>query len=157
MQTIRRAVDTDIPDMVAIAAAKRIEYQGYSPVFWRKAPDASSRQEHYFQALLHDPNLIALIAAGEETLAGFVIGALTTAPPIYNSGGPVCLIDDFAVADPTHWPTIGAALFEAMQREAKGRGAVLIVVVCAQRDEAKRTLLRAVGLSVASEWHVGLL
>jgi GNAT superfamily N-acetyltransferase len=157
MQTIRRAVDADIPGMVAITEAKRIEYQGYSPVFWRKAPDASSRQEHYFQALLRDPNIIALIAEVKETLVGFVIGALTTAPPVYNPGGPVCLIDDFAVEAPTHWPVIGAALFEAMQREAKGRGAVLIVVVCAQRDEAKRTLLRAVGLSVASEWHVGSL
>jgi hypothetical protein len=49
-------------------------------------------------------------------------------------------------------------LFEAtMQREAKARGAVLMVVVCAQRDQAKRSLLRDVGLSVASEWYVGSL
>ena len=87
-----------------------------------------------------------------------MIGALTTVPPVYNSGSPVCFIVDFAVAHPAHWPAIGAALFEAtMQREAKARGAVLMVVVCAQRDQAKRSLLRDVGLSVASEWYVGSL
>jgi hypothetical protein len=35
---IRYAIAADIPDMVAIAETKRIEYEGYSPVFWRKAP-----------------------------------------------------------------------------------------------------------------------
>src|SRR5262249_54327195 len=148
MPTIRRAVETDIPGMVAIAEAKRIEYQGYAPVFWRKAPDASSRHEHYLQPLLHSPDVIALAAETEEGLVGCGIGALTRAPPVYNPGGPVCLIDDFVVAHLAHWPAIGTALFEVMQREARARGAVLIVVICAQRDHAKRTLLRGVGLSV---------
>jgi hypothetical protein len=45
---IRRAAETDIPNMVAIAETKRIEYEGCSPVFWRKAPDSSPKQERYF-------------------------------------------------------------------------------------------------------------
>jgi hypothetical protein len=42
---IRRAIEADIPLMVAIAETKRVEYEGYSPVFWRKAPDASSKHD----------------------------------------------------------------------------------------------------------------
>jgi hypothetical protein len=49
-----------------------------------------------------------------------------------------------------------STLLTAVEREAQARGAVL-VVVCAQRDQAKRALLRAAGLSVASEWYVRLL
>ncbi|MBI4640146.1 MAG: GNAT family N-acetyltransferase [Candidatus Tectomicrobia bacterium] len=154
MHNIRKATDADISGMVAISETKRIEYQGYSPLFWRKAPDSSARQESYFQSLLRRPDLIALIAEADGKLAGFVIGAIATAPPVYNPGGPVCIIDDFVVADSSHWPSIGAALLEAVQHEAKGYGAVLVVVVCAQRDQAKRTLLQEAGLSVASEWHV---
>ena len=45
---IRGAIQTDIPFMVAIAEVKRVEYEGYSPVFWRKAPDSSPKQERYF-------------------------------------------------------------------------------------------------------------
>jgi len=151
---IRGAIETDIPHMVAIAEAKRVEYAGYSPVFWRKAPDSSPRQERYLQSLLTSPDIIALVAQGEDGLAGFIIGALTKPPPVYNPGGPVCIVDDFAVATPEEWRAAGAALLTAITQEAQARGAVLMVVVCAQRDQAKRALLQEAGCSVASEWHV---
>lgn len=151
---IRAAREADIPSMVAIAETKRIEYEGYSPVFWRKAPDSSPKQEVYFQRLLTGADIIALVAEAESTLLGFVIGAITIAPPVYNPGGPVCIVDDFAIANPTEWNSVGAALLAAVEREAKARGAVLSVVVCAQRDQAKREVLQRAGLTVASEWHV---
>ena len=44
-----------------------------------------------------------------------------------------------------------------MACEAQARGAVCIVGICAQRDQAKGTLLQEVGCTVASEWHVRLL
>jgi len=151
---IRHARTVDIPHMVAFAETKRVEYEGYSPVFWRKAPDASPKQERYLQSLLTSTDVIALVAQVGDSLTGFVIGGLTTAPPVYNPGGPVCIVDDFVVASPADWPTVGGALWAAMGREAKARGAVLIVAVCAQRDRAKRALLQKTGCSVASEWHV---
>lgn len=151
---IRGAIEADIPHMVALAEAKRVEYAGYSPVFWRKAPDSSPRQERYLQSLLTSPDIIALVAQGEDGLAGFIIGALTKPPPVYHPGGPVCIVDDFAVAAPEAWRAAGAALLTAIAQEAQTRGAVLMVVVCAQRDHAKRALLQEAGCSVASEWHV---
>lgn len=151
---IRRATEADIPRMVAIAEVKRVEYEGYSPVFWRKAPDSSPKQELFFQRVLAGTDVIALVAEIEDSLLGFIIGAVVTAPPVYNPGGLVCIVDDFAVADPTGWDSVGAALLAAMEQEAKARGAVLSVVVCAQRDRAKREALQRAGLTVASEWHV---
>jgi len=50
-----------------------------------------------------------------------------------------------------------STLLTAVEREAQARGAVLVVVVYTQRGQAKRALLRAAGLSVASEWYVRLL
>ena len=151
---IRRATEADIPNMVAIAETKRNEYEGYSPVFWRKAPDSSSEQERYLQSLLMGTDVMALVAQTRDGLAGFIIGALTTAPPVYNPGGAVCMVDDFAVAPPEAWQAVGSALLAAMAQEAQARGAVLMVVVCAQRDQAKRALLQEAGCAVASEWHV---
>jgi len=154
MMHIRRALAADIPPMVAIAETKRMEYEGYSPVFWRKAPDSFSKQERYFQSLLTSADIMALVAQAGDRLAGFVIGALTTAPPVYNPGGSVCLVDDFAVATAEEWRGVSAAILVAMARGAQARGAVLMVVVCAQRDQAKRTLLQEAGCAVASEWYV---
>ena len=44
-----------------------------------------------------------------------------------------------------------STLLTAVAREVQARGAVLVVIVWAQRDQAKRALLRAAGLSVASD------
>ncbi len=44
-----------------------------------------------------------------------------------------------------------STLLTAVEHEAQARGAVLVVVVRAQRDQAKRALLRAAGLSVVSD------
>jgi hypothetical protein len=151
---IRHAVAADIPRMVALAEPKRVEYEGYSPVFWRKAPDSSPKQERYLQSLLTDTDVISLVAQTGDSLTGFIIGALTTAPPVYNPGGPICIIDDFVVATSEDWHAVGGALLAAMAREAQARGAVLMVVVCAQRDQAKRTLLQEAACVVASEWYV---
>ena len=98
---IRRVTEADIPRMVTIAEAKRVEYEGYSPVFWRKAPDSSLKQEVFFQRLLTGTDVIALVAETGATLLGFVIGAVTTAPPVYNPGGPVCIVDDLRLL--TRW------------------------------------------------------
>jgi hypothetical protein len=151
---IRIAIEADIPRMVAIAETKRVEYEGYSLIFWRKAPDSSPKQELFFQRLLTSLDVIALVAEAGNSLSGFAIGAITMPPPVYNPGGPVCIVDDFAVAHPQDWDSVGAALFVSMEREAKVRGAVLSVVVCPQQDQAKRTMLQQAGLTVASEWHV---
>ncbi len=151
---IRPAREIDIPRMVAIAETKRIEYESYSPVFWRKAPDSSPKQELFFQHLLTNSNVIALVAEVEEALSGFIIGAVTIAPPVYNPGGLVCIVDDFAVAKPQEWDLVGAELLAAVEREAKARGAVLSVVVCPQLDQTRRTMLQQAGAAVASEWYV---
>jgi hypothetical protein len=154
---IRRAQSSDIPGMVALSEAKRIEYQGYSPVLWRKAPHASSRQETYLRRLLDDDQIIALMAEDDGDMRGFILASMTQAPPVYDPGGPVCIIDDFTVATPPEWETVGVGLLQAVQEQAKGRGPVLSVVVCGHQDGPKRQMLQRAGLSIASEWYVNPL
>lgn len=154
MYTVRKAIDTDLPGMVAIAEAKRVEYEGYSPVFWRKARDSSPRHESYLQHVLTGNDVIPLVAEYGDRLVGFIIAAVVSAPPVYEPEGLVCIVDDFAVEDDATWQQVGKMLLDAAESEAKNRGAVLSVVVCAQKDNAKRQLLQSLGATVASEWHV---
>jgi hypothetical protein len=137
---------------VAIAEAKRGEYEGDASVFWRKAPASSPKQEPYVQSLRVSPASRALVAQAGDRVTGCLIGALPTPPPVYTPGGPVCLGDDFAVASPEAWRAVEGALCAAVPWEAQARGAVLVVGVCAQRDQAKRALRQATGWTVASEW-----
>lgn len=154
---IRPATEADVPSMIALADAKRSEYARYAPTFWRKAPDSAEKQAPYFASLLERAEVIVLVYEEASAISGFVIASITSAPPVYDPGGPVCVIDDFTVATPDDWPSVGAALLAAARREAQAQGANLAVVVCGQLDEPKRAMLRAAGFAVASEWYVNPL
>lgn len=152
---VDRARDGDLSDLLGIAAAARELSARYQPRFWRPALDAVERQREFFQALLTDGDALVVVGRRGTTSCGFGTARIVSAPPVYDPGGPTCVVDDFAVTDPDDWPEIGPALMRAIRDWAADRGAVQFVVVTAQLDEAKRAVLRAGGLSVASEWWVG--
>jgi GNAT superfamily N-acetyltransferase len=151
---IRKASPDDIARMVELAARKRTEYESYQPVFWHPADDARTKQKPFFEYLLRQANVIALVHDEAGTIDGFVIASLVPAPPVYNPGGPTCFIDDFTVTDSEQWQDIGRALLREAIRSAKERGAAQAVVVCGHLDEPKRAILRSEGLAIASEWFV---
>ena len=140
--------------MVELSDLKRTEYAEYSPVFWRKAEGASEQQAMFFKAQLEKENNIALVGKESGKVEGFVMASLTTAPPVYDPGGRVCVVDDFAVSAPEHWDTLGVALLTEVSSQAQARGAVLLVVVCGHLDLSQRAMLGATEFSIASEWHV---
>jgi hypothetical protein len=88
-------------------------------------------------------------------VAGFIIGRLTPAPPVYEPGGLTCLVDDFAVEHPDAWTSLGPLLLAELSRIALAQGAVQLVVVTGRHDEPKRRALQGTGLVVASEWWTG--
>ena len=150
--TIRAAEAQDLDALLELSDVRRREYATYQPVFWRPAPDAMARQRPYLEGLLGDQDVVATVAVLDSVVVGFAIGRLLPAPPVYDPGGPTCLIDDFAIADPGSWSTVGLDLLRAVSDAARERGAVQMVVVTPTRDTAKRAALEAGGLGIASEW-----
>lgn len=149
--TIRAAEAQDLDALLQLSEVRRRQYATYQPVFWRPASDALAHQRPYLAGVLREPDVVARVAV-TDTVVGFAIGRLTPAPPVYDPGGPTCLIDDFTVADPGSWLTVGVDLLGAVSGAARERGAVQVVVVTAFEDTAKRAALQASGLSIASEW-----
>lgn len=151
---IRPAELADLDAILALAAARRQEYAAYQPGFWRPARDAAARQAPYLSGLIADPAVISLVAGTGPVLVGYAVGQLTEAPPVYDPGGATCVVDDFAVADPALWATVGVDLLTAVTRAATDRGAAQVVVVTAARDDPKRDALDRCGLAPAAEWWV---
>ena len=150
---VRPAQIHNVERMAELSDRKRTEYEQFSPTFWRKAEGAVAGQITFFRALLERSNVIALVwEEGEVT--GFIIGSVVPPPPVYDPGKNVCVVDDFVVLDPELWPTVGAALLDAVREQAGGLGAQLSVVVCGHLDEPKRAMLRDNGFAIASEWYV---
>ena len=151
---IRTAFVEDIPQMTLLAEKKRSEYEQYEPNFWRAAKDAAQKQAPYFRDQLGEEDTICLVAEYEGQVTGFVIAKMVTAPPVYDPGSLVCMIDDFVVVAPDRWACAGKGLLQEVRRRAQSLGASLSVVVCGHLDEAKREMLRAAGFTIASEWYV---
>ncbi len=86
--------------MADLADHYRRDHQYDAPVFHRPHPDARTRHEPFLASLVKDEEHIALVHETDGAVDGFVIAALVRAPPVYDPGGPACLIDDFVVAGP---------------------------------------------------------
>jgi GNAT superfamily N-acetyltransferase len=151
--SIRIAQIADVPAIVELAEQKRLEYQSYQPVFWRKAANSRERHIPWVEKLVNRDDVITLVHERDGIIDGFIIADFVPAPPVYDVAGPTCRVDDYTVADSQDWQAIGRELLEEVMREAQRRGAAQIVVVCAHLDQPKRAMLAAAGLSLASEWY----
>ncbi len=151
--TVRPATAADLDAAVALCDAKRALYAGWQPVFHRVAAGASASQKAFMAGHLARPESLLLIAE-DGGVAGFLWAKLVDAPPVYNPGGQVIMVDDFVVRAPADWATAGRALLDEAVRWGQGRGAVLLNVICGPQDAPKRALMTGTGMTVATEWFV---
>jgi len=150
---IRPAVAADLDAVVVLCDAKRALYAGWQPVFHRIADGASVAQRKFFEGNLARTESLLLVA-DHGGLQGFIWARLVDAPPVYNPGGKVIMVDDFVVRTPGDWATTGKALLDEAVRWGRGHGAVLLNVICGPQDLAKRDLMTGTGMTVATEWFV---
>ena len=149
---VRKALTTDIKAAVELVERSRRQFQKFQPTFWRKAEKSAAATETFFARLLTDPDTYFLVAVEGSRLEGFLIARKFPSPPVFDPGGDTWLIDDFSVAEPHLWLTIGEALLSHATTLIHEHGGVQIVVVSADRDLAKSEMLRRADLSIASNW-----
>jgi GNAT superfamily N-acetyltransferase len=132
---VRKAETTDIKAAVELVERSRRQFQKYQPTFWRKAANSAAATETFF-----------------TRLEGFLIARKFPNPPVFDPDGDTWLIDDFCVAEPHLWLSVGEALLSHATTLIHEHGGVQIVVVSADRDLAKTEMLRRSDLSIASNW-----
>ncbi|GER90239.1 hypothetical protein KDW_44010 [Dictyobacter vulcani] len=152
--SLRKVKSSDIPEIVDLAERRRLQYQEYQPIFWRKADDSREKHIPFLTSLLTREDVIFLVHESAGQIDGFIIADFVPAPPVYNPGGPTCRVDDYCTASANLWETVGQELLDEVIRLAKARGAAQNVVVCGHLDEPKRAMLRQHGYTIASEWYV---
>ena len=108
----------------------------------------------FFHKLVENDDIITIVSEEDGVVNGFLIGSIMDAPPVYDPGGKVCMIDDYMVGEPTLWESAGFSLLERCGELAKDRGCVLQIIVCGQRDLAKSRMLKNAHAEVTSEWYV---
>jgi hypothetical protein len=152
---IRKATTQDVPEIARLSALKRRQYESYQPLFHKEAEGALEKQVLFLGDSIAKDHLIALVhEVNGKAINGFIIGTLVNAPPVYNPGGKVCLVDDFMVEESSLWATVGVSLLNRVIDLGKEKGAVLANVVCGPLDRPKREMLGKFGFDVATESHV---
>lgn len=150
---VRAAQAFDIPRIVDLMEQRRLQHQEYQPRFWRRATNPRDREQAYLETLVQDTSAIVVVHDRDGEIDGVAVGVLEVAPPMYDPGGLTCIIDDFVVASPDLWGTVGVKLLGAVARQARRQGAALAVVVCGHLDRQKRAILAVSGFSIFSEWY----
>lgn len=152
--TVRNAQKSDVTAIVALSEEKRLTYQNYQPLFWKKAENSQEMQAPFLERQIEDERFISLVHEEDGIVNGFLIAAVVPSPPVYNPGGLTGSIDDFWVEQGKDWEGAGLALLNAAIAKIKQRGAVQLVVVCGHQDQPKRAMLQAHGYTISSEWYV---
>lgn len=150
---VRAATRDDIAAIRELARTHRHDYQRYQATFWRRAGASREEQTAYLESRLADAGVVAYVHLADDQVDGFVLASVIAAPPVYDPGGPVALVDAFALRDPDDWPTSGASLLRAAVSTAREKGAVLVAVVAGHDDTRLHALLERESFSLASEWH----
>ena len=149
--TVRPSRVEDVPAMVEMIERRRLRYQTYQPVFWRKAANSGPSSTTWFSQMI-SAGVVAFSAVENGTIVGFVFANETREPPIVDPGGKTVTLDDYCVADETRWHDVGRALLDAVKSVAPAHGWRQVVVISAERDIPKSEFLKANGLSIASTW-----
>jgi hypothetical protein len=148
---LRPATTDDAPAIATLLEAQRAEYEHYSPVFWRPAAQARAAHEPFLRMLIEQDGPVAFVTDGDDNKgsadgAAGPDGAIVALPRTDD-----WLVDDFTVRRPELWLERGAPLLAAVRASAPDKP---ITVVCGQRDEPKRTMLRQAGGRLTEEWWV---
>lgn len=157
MTKIREAQHTDISAMVDLIESRRIQLQSYQPVLWNKAKDSAEKTAAWFEQLINSDKAICLIGEQDDQFDGFLIATETPAPPVYDPGGAMWTIDDFAVSRDLSWTRTGGALLRDVKERLKANGVRQIVVVNAVNDLYQRQILEEAGLDSTTLWFTQTL
>lgn len=139
---IRPLTAADVLRVLELGEQKRREYAAYSPVFWHVSSLPRTTFAPYMQSQITDAQNVALAHEQDGKVDGFVL---------MNARGT---IDDYAVAAPGLWSTVGVGLLQAAGAEAQKHGLKSLVVICGHGDIPKRTMLAEQGLTLATDWYV---
>lgn len=149
--SVRPSRVEDVPAMVEMIERRRLRYQTYQPVFWKKAANSAQSSTTWFAHMI-ETGVVAFTALENGEVAGFVFANETREPPIVDPGGKTVTLDDYCVADESRWRDVGRALLDAVRKAGPEHGWRQIVVISAEADLPKSRFLKENGLSIASTW-----
>lgn len=144
---IRRARPEDFPQVDALMELDLRFHAAHRPQVFQTSGSGYSRAE--FDALLADPDGIALLAELEGQTAGLCFGkAETIAENAFLRPARTAMINDLAVFPAFRRRGAARALLEQAKRQARALGAAALTLRVWQFNEGAAALYRSLGFEV---------
>ena len=101
---IRHATADDVPRILALLQQRREAYQHFAPTFWNIADRAVEKHDPFIRRLVADGDVLTIVHEDYGRVDGVLIATTMDAPPVYDPGGKVCMIDDGSIRQFLRFP-----------------------------------------------------
>ena len=138
-----------------LSQKKRMSYEKAQPLFWKMAHNGDPFQKDYFLQQITWPQIIPLLYQENiNSITGFIIADVQSHSKVFNPG-PICHVDDFAIADKELWSSVGKNLLDTTYAKAFEKGASYLKVVSGRHDTLKQKFLENYDSEVMINWWTG--
>lgn len=143
--TIRAAAEADIPALGRLGAHLVGVHHGFDARrFLAPHPGVEQAYASFLRTQLHEPDVIVLVAAGEEGVVGYAYAGVE-GTDYMALRGPAGVVYDLVVDPAARGRGIGRRLLEAALDELRARGSPRVVLSTAERNEAAQRLFARLG------------
>jgi ribosomal protein S18 acetylase RimI-like enzyme len=142
---IRPATPDDVPALGRLGALMVTTHHAFDPKrFIAPSPHTEKGYGSFLGQQLDEPNIIVLVAVNEDEVIGYTYAGLEGLDYM-SLRGPAGVLYDIVV-DPAHRRGgIGRALLDATVASLKTRGAPMVVLSTAERNEPAQRLFASAG------------
>ena len=142
---IRPATPDDVPALGRLGALMVTTHHAFDPKrFIAASPHTAKGYGSFLGQQLDEPNIIVLVAVNENEVIGYTYAGLEGLDYM-SLRGPAGVLYDIVV-DPAHRRGgIGRALLDATVASLKTRGAPMVVLSTAERNEPAQRLFASAG------------
>ena len=143
--TIRAAHDEDVPVLGRYGSQLMALHHQWDPKrFIATGTGTKASYGRWLRSQLEKPDVVVLAAEQEEMIVGYAYASLE-GYDYMSLRGPAGVIHDLFVEHERRNQGVGRMLLDAVIAELQGRGADLIVLSTAHRNEAAQRLFAAAG------------
>ena len=81
---IRNVKPEDLDAVILMTENRRLQYQEYQPVFWRKAENSAQKALAFMEQLMSRGDTVFLVSERGGRVNGFLLATEIKAPPVCN-------------------------------------------------------------------------
>ena len=84
---LRNVESEDLDAVILMTENRRLQYQEYQPVFWRKAKNSAQKSLAFTEQLMTRGDTVFLVSECDGRVNGFLLATQIKARPVYDPKG----------------------------------------------------------------------